>query len=75
MPPVMGAAAFLMAEFVGIPYMEVVKAAIVPAVLYFLGVFLGVHFEAKKNKLKGTPRNELPPWVKIMKEEGIWQFR
>ena len=70
MPPVMGAAAFLMAEFVGIPYMEVVKAAIVPAVLYFLGVFLGVHFEAKKNKLKGTPRNELPPWVKIMKEEG-----
>ncbi len=48
MPPIMGAAAFLMAEFVGIPYMEVVKAAVVPAILYFLGVFLGVHFEAKK---------------------------
>lgn len=70
MPPIMGAAAFLMAEFVGIPYMEVVKAAIVPAILYFIGVFLGVHFEAKKNNLKGTPRSELPPWGKILKEEG-----
>lgn len=70
MPPIMGAAAFLMAEFVGIPYMEVVKAAVVPAILYFLGVFLGVHFEAKKHHLEGTPRSELPPWGKIMKEEG-----
>ncbi len=70
MPPIMGAAAFLMAEFVGIPYMEVVKAAIVPAILYFIGVFLGVHFEAKKNNLQGTPRSELPPWGKILKEEG-----
>lgn len=68
MPPIMGAAAFLMAEFVGIPYMEVVKAAVVPAILYFLGVFLGVHFEAKKHHLEGTPRSELPPWGKIMKE-------
>lgn len=70
MPPIMGAAAFLMAEFVGIPYMEVVKAAVVPAILYFLGVFLGVHFEAKKNHLEGTPRNQLEPWGRIMKEEG-----
>lgn len=70
MPPIMGAAAFLMAEFVGIPYMEVVKAAVVPAILYFLGVFLGVHFEAKKHHLEGTPRSELPLWGKIMKEEG-----
>lgn len=70
MPPIMGAAAFLMAEFVGIPYMEVVKAAIIPAILYFLGVFLGVHFEAKKNHLEGTPRSQLPAWTKIMKEEG-----
>ena len=70
MPPIMGAAAFLMAEFVGIPYMEVVKAAIVPAILYFIGVFLGVHFEAKKNNLKGTPRNQLPSFGKIMKEQG-----
>ena len=70
MPPIMGAAAFLMAEFVGIPYMEVVKAAVVPAILYFIGVFLGVHFEAKRNDLKGTPRHLLPPFGKIMKEEG-----
>lgn len=70
MPPIMGAAAFLMAEFIGIPYMEVVKAAVVPAILYFLGVFLGVHFEAKKNHLEGTPRSQLPAWTKIMKEEG-----
>ncbi len=70
MPPIMGAAAFLMAEFVGIPYMEVVKAAVVPAILYFLGVFLGVHFEAKKNHLEGTPRSQLEPWGRIMKEEG-----
>lgn len=70
MPPIMGAAAFLMAEFVGIPYMDVVKAAIVPAILYFLGVFLGVHFEAKRSNLKGTPRSMLPPFAKIMKEEG-----
>lgn len=70
MPPIMGAAAFLMAEFVGIPYMEVVKAAIIPAVLYFIGVFLGVHFEAKRNNLKGTPRKELPSFLKIMKEQG-----
>lgn len=48
MPPVMGAAAFLMAEFVGIPYMEVVKAAIVPAVLYFLGVFWAFILKRRK---------------------------
>ena len=44
MPPVMGAAAFLMAEFVGVPYMEVVKAGVIPAILYFTGIWLGVHF-------------------------------
>lgn len=70
MPPIMGAAAFLMAEFIGVPYMEVVKAAVVPAILYFLGVFLGVHFEAKRENLKGTPRSMLPPFMNILKEEG-----
>ena len=70
MPPIMGAAAFLMAEFIGVPYMSIVKAAIVPAMLYFIGVFLGVHFEAKKECLEGTPRNKLPPIKDIMKEEG-----
>lgn len=70
MPPIMGAAAFLMAEFIGVPYMEVVKAAVIPAILYFLGVFLGVHFEAKRENLKGTPRSLLPPFGRILKEEG-----
>ena len=70
MPPVMGAAAFLMAEFVGVPYIDIVKAAIIPAVLYFAGVWLGVHFEAKRKNLKGIPRNELPKASVILKERG-----
>lgn len=70
MPPVMGAAAFLMAEFVGVPYIEIVKAATIPAILYFSGVWLGVHFEAKRANLKGIPRSQLPKAGKIMKERG-----
>ncbi|MCX8058716.1 MAG: TRAP transporter permease [Spirochaetes bacterium] len=70
MPPIMGAAAFLMAEFLGIKYTQVVKAAIIPACLYFIGVFAGVHFEAKKLGLKGLPRNELPKFKDIMIQEG-----
>lgn len=70
MPPVMGAAAFLMAEFVGVPYVEIVKAAVIPAFLYFTGVWLGVHFEAKRNDLKGIPRDELPKLGVILKERG-----
>ena len=58
MPPVMGAAAFLMAEFVGVPYIEVVKAAVIPALLYYTGIWLSVHYEAKKYGLKGTPRDQ-----------------
>ncbi|MBR6268232.1 MAG: TRAP transporter permease [Selenomonadaceae bacterium] len=70
MPPVMGAAAFLMAEFVGVPYIEIVKAAVIPAFLYFAGVWLGVHFEAKRNNLKGIPRDQLPKiWV-ILRDRG-----
>lgn len=70
MPPIMGAAAFLMAEFVGIPYMDVVKAAAIPALLYFLGIWLGTHFEARKSNLQGIPRELLPKaWV-IFKERG-----
>ena len=70
MPPVMGAAAFLMAEFVGVSYIEVVKAAAIPALLYFTGVWLGVHFEAKRKNLKGIPRNELPNSLTLIKERG-----
>jgi len=70
MPPVMGAAAFLMAEFVGVPYVEIVKAAVIPAALYFTGVWLGVHFEAKRKGLKGIPREELPKAWDIFRERG-----
>lgn len=70
MPPVMGAAAFLMAEFVGVPYFDVVKAAVIPALLYYIGVWLGVHYEAKKYGLKGTPREELPKFKTLFVEKG-----
>lgn len=70
MPPVMGAAAFLMAEFVGVPYIDIVKAAVVPSLLYFAGVWLGVHFEAKRKNLKGIPREQLPKIFTLLKERG-----
>ncbi|MBQ6298199.1 MAG: TRAP transporter permease [Selenomonadaceae bacterium] len=70
MPPVMGAAAFLMAEFVGVPYVEIVKAAVIPAALYFIGVWLGVHFEAKRNNLQGLPRSELPKLGELLRTRG-----
>ena len=60
MPPIMGAAAFLMAEYMGIPYGQVALKAILPAVLYFTGIYIAVHLEAKKLGLKGIPREELP---------------
>ncbi len=62
MPPIMGAAAFLMAEYIGIPYAQVALKAILPAFLYFAGIFIAVHLEAKKLNLKGIPRHELPKW-------------
>ncbi len=60
MPPIMGAAAFLMAEMVGVPYSDIVVRAILPAVLYFLGIFLMVHLRAKRLGLQGIPREQLP---------------
>ncbi len=69
MPPIMGAAAFLMAEFVGVPYAQVAVRAILPAALYFAGIFIMVHLEAKKSNLAGIPRSELPdPWRMFLKE-------
>ena len=67
MPPIMGAAAFLMAEYMGIPYIQVATIAIIPAILYFGGIFVTVHLEAKKNGLKGIPFNELPTWIYLLK--------
>ena len=61
MPPIMGAAAFLMAEYMGIPYGQVALKAILPAVLYFAGIFISVHLEAKKLGLKGIDKRELMP--------------
>jgi len=70
MPPVMGAAAFLMAEFIGIPYIEIAKAAAIPACLYFLGIFIEVHFEAKRCGLKGKTWEQIPRFVTVLKERG-----
>ena len=66
MPPIMGAAAFIMAEMTDFEYSEIIVRAILPAFLYFLGIFLGVHFKAKKLGLKGLPREELPKWGKLL---------
>ena len=70
MPPVMGAAAFLMAETVGIPYSVIVKAAIVPALLYFAGIYIITDLEAKKRGLVGMSRDQLPRLGKILVERG-----
>ncbi|QNN81929.1 TRAP transporter permease [Brachybacterium sp. Z12] len=66
MPPIMGAAAFIMAEYTGIPYNEIIIIAIIPAVLYFLGVFLSVHFEAKRMRVAGIPSSQLPSWKSLL---------
>ena len=68
MPPIMGAAAFLMAETVGVPYSNIVTKAILPALLYFAGVFITVHLEAKKEGLKGLSREELPRIKPLLKK-------
>ena len=70
MPPIMGAAAFLMAEITNTPYSKVIAAACIPAILYYLGVFAGVHFEAKKLGLNGLPKDQLPKIGKVMKTRG-----
>ena len=68
MPPIMGVAAFLMAETIGMPYSNLVVKAILPAVLYFAGVFITVHLEAKKEGLRGLSREELPRLKPLLKQ-------
>ncbi len=68
MPPIMGAAAFLMADYIGVPYSNIVVRAILPAVLYFAGVFITVHLEAKKEGLRGLTREELPKLLPLLKK-------
>jgi TRAP transporter 4TM/12TM fusion protein len=70
MPPIMGAAAFLMAEFTSIPYGRIALAAVIPALLYFFAVFTQVHFEAKRLGLRGMSRDELPKVGKLLLERG-----
>lgn len=67
MPPIMGAAAFLMSEYMGVPYMKVALWAILPAVLYFTGIFISVHLEAKKLGLKGIEKAQLPKFRILIK--------
>jgi len=70
MPPIMGAAAFLMAELTGVPYPVIAVTAILPAILYFTGIFLMVHFEAKKLGLAGLPRESLPHFGRLVVTQG-----
>ena len=70
MPPIMGAAAFIMAEFLNMPYVQIAYAAAIPACLYFFGVFIEVHLEAKRSKLRGMNRDELPRLTVVMRERG-----
>ncbi len=70
MPPIMGAAAFVMAEFLGVAYLTVAAYALIPAMLYFLAVFLAVHFEAKRTGMRGLPRADLPRVGTVLKEQG-----
>jgi len=70
MPPVMGAAAFIMAEFLNIPYKDIMIAALIPAFLYYLAVFAMVHLEAIKTGLVGVSRDKLPIMKEVLKERG-----
>ncbi len=70
MPPIMGAAAFVMAEFLNTSYLAVAGFALIPAVMYFLAVFLAVHFEAKRTGMRGLPKPDLPRVADVLKRDG-----
>jgi len=70
MPPIMGAAAFLMTEYTDLPYSQIAISAILPAVLYFMGIFMMIHFEAKKLGLKGLPKESIPNFFKLLISKG-----
>jgi TRAP transporter 4TM/12TM fusion protein len=70
MPPIMGAAAFVMAEFLGVSYLTVAAFALIPALLYYVAVFVAVHFEALRTGMKGLPREECPRLWQVLKERG-----
>ena len=70
MPPVMGSAAFLISESCGVPYRELMLIAVIPAALYFIGIWISVHLEARRLGLKGTPRSELPKLWPLLRDKG-----
>src|SRR3970282_2307004 len=70
MPPIMGAAAFAMAEFLVVAYVQIASWAVIPAFLYYLAVFFAVHCEAKRYKLAGVPKSELPAFLRVMADRG-----
>jgi len=70
LPPVMGATAFIMAEYLGLPYIQIAAVAVVPALLYYLGVITIIHLRASKNGLVGLPKDQLPKVKNVMKERG-----
>jgi TRAP transporter 4TM/12TM fusion protein len=67
MPPIMGAGAFIMAEVTGVPYFQIIKAAAIPAILYYVGVFSMVHFISLRSGMAATPRAELPSWRPMLR--------
>ena len=73
-PPVMGAAAFIMAELLGIPYSDVILAAIVPIVLFYIGLFVAIHIEAVKQNLPGIPRDQIPKARSLVSIEFLGSF-
>lgn len=70
MPPIMGAGAFIMSEFLGLSYLSIAYAAIIPALLYYCAIFAGVHIYARRRRLSGLPKSELPRWQTVMMKDG-----
>ena len=70
MPPIMGAGAFIMSEFLNIPYLTIAFAAIIPALIYYVAIFANVHIRARRQKLSGIPKSELPSVKEVMKSDG-----
>ncbi|MCD8162109.1 MAG: TRAP transporter permease, partial [Synergistaceae bacterium] len=70
MPPIMGAGAFIMSEFLNIPYLSIAAAAIIPAIIYYTAIFTNVHIRARKKKLRGIPKSDLPSVKEVMRSDG-----
>jgi TRAP transporter 4TM/12TM fusion protein len=72
MPPVMGAGAFIMAEFTQTPYLTIISAAAIPAILYYFSLYMNVHYEALRTGMKGMPEEEIPPIRSVLKQGWIY---